>query len=150
MPLSTLAGSSALQICGWPVLGVVTESPQATETLTFRFGFHPRGSSLHLEQHIDVGVPMSYVQSLLKSLFSRIHPLARPHAAAWKASLCAPPPPRLPVVGFLGHRKLVSLHFIGAICIHCPSVPIQHCSLATCTSIKLQYLSCKTGRKMFA
>lgn len=55
MPLSTLAGSSALQICGWPVLGVVTESPQATETLTFRFGFHPRGSSLHLEQHIDVG-----------------------------------------------------------------------------------------------
>ena len=67
MPLSALAGSSALRICGWLALGVVTESLQATETLTFRFGFHPRGSSLHLEQRIDVGVPMSYVQSLLRS-----------------------------------------------------------------------------------
>lgn len=76
-------------------------------------------------------------------------PLFAPHPSLGEAALlCALTPLRLPLVGFLGHGEL--LHFIGAICIHCPSVPVQQRSLATCASIKLLYLSCKTGRKMFA
>lgn len=72
------------------------------------------------------------------------------HPSISKESSACPTTPMPASVGCLGDHNPVPLHFARAICIHCPSVPIQHHSLAACTSIKLQYLSCKTGRKMFA
>lgn len=63
-----------------------------------------------------------------------------------QGGLCVLHHPVPTLVGCLGDHDPVLLHFARAICIHCPSVPIQHHSLAACTSIKLQYLSCKTGK----
>lgn len=138
MSLSALAGSCALS--GWPVLA---EPLQATEMPIFHFAFHPESSPLHLERHMEHWDTSELQAEPLEESFSPLHPSIS--EAAQRALACA-----LPVVGYLGRHTLISLHSTGPICIHCPSVPAQHHSLATCTGMKLPQLSCKTGREAFA